>query len=362
VQSSSNRVIIASAGSGKTTFLVDQALSQPGKKIAILTYTNNNNNEIKKRFREKNGGTPKGVDVFTWFAFQLHECARPYQRSVYSKRRVKTINFPIGCSPKYVLYSNTEQYYFRNGDEIYSDKISRFVIDCEENSNGLVTRRLAEIYDDVYIDEFQDLAGYDLNLLERFLRTGIHLIIVGDPRQCTYTTNNSSKNRQYRGMGILDLVRKWEASHLCQIETHARSYRCNQKICDFADRLWPGMDRTVSNSSSATEHDGTFVVSKGNLHEYVKTFAPVILRYDSRTETHGYPALNFGEAKGLGFPRVLIIPHGPIRKYLTRGDVKDVAGSLEKFYVAVTRARHSVAFLHDGECGVGCVEWQPSYS
>lgn len=159
MQLSSNRVIIASAGSGKTTFLVDQALAQPGKKIAILTYTNNNINEIKKTFREKNGGIPKNVDVFTWFAFQLHECARPYQRSVYSKRRVKTINFPKGRSPKYVLYSNTEQYYFSNGDEIYSDKLSHFVIDCEEKSNGLMTRRLAEIYEDVYIDEFQDLAG-----------------------------------------------------------------------------------------------------------------------------------------------------------------------------------------------------------
>lgn len=362
MQSSSNRAIIASAGSGKTTFLVNQALSQPGKKIAILTYTNNNINEIKKSFREKNGGIPKDVDVFTWFGFQLHECARPYQRSVYSERRVRTINFPKGRSPRYVLHSNTEQYYFRNGDEIYSDKLSHFIIDCEEKSNGLVTQRLAEIYDDVYIDEFQDLAGYDLDLLEIFLRAGIHMTIVGDPRQCTYTTNNSAKNSQYRGMGILDLVRKWEASNLCQIETHAKSYRCNQKICDFADRLWPGMDKTVSHNRSATDHDGTFVVSKGNLHEYVRTFDPVILRYSSRTETHGYSALNFGNAKGLGFHRVLIIPHGPIRKYLIRGNVKDVEGSLEKFYVAVTRARQSVAFLHDGECGVGCVEWQPSYS
>lgn len=104
------------------------------------------------------------------------------------------------------------------------------------------------------------------------------------------------------------------------------------------------------------------MVAKDNLHEYVKTFAPVILRYNSKAETHGYRALNFGNAKGLGFPRVLIIPHGPITKYLIRGDVNDVEGSLAKFYVAITRARHSVAFLHDGECRVGCVEWQPSYS
>ena len=64
--------------------------------------------------------------------------------------------------------------------------------------------------------------------------------------------------------------------------------------------------------------------------------------------------------KGREFDRVLIIPHGPIKKYLRNGDLKHVQGSLAKFYVAVTRAKHSVAFLHDGMCSVDCTEWQPS--
>ena len=76
--------------------------------------------------------------------------------------------------------------------------------------------------------------------------------------------------------------------------------------------------------------------------------------------TYDYPALNFGDAKGLEFDRVLIIPHGPIKKYLKSGDVNNVKGSLSKFYVAVTRARYSVAFLYDEECSVGCTEWQPT--
>jgi len=50
MQSNSNSIVIASAGSGKTTFLVDEALSRPSKSIAILTYTNNNIAEIKKKF------------------------------------------------------------------------------------------------------------------------------------------------------------------------------------------------------------------------------------------------------------------------------------------------------------------------
>jgi DNA helicase-2/ATP-dependent DNA helicase PcrA len=357
MQSNSNRIVIASAGSGKTTFLVDEALSRPDKKIAIITYTNNNISEIKKKFYKKHGGIPKGVDVVPWFSFLLHECARPYQRSVYPQQRVKTIHFPKGRSPYWENYSDTEKYYFRDGDEIYSDKISRFVIDCETKSNGLVTKRLADIYDEIFIDEFQDLAGWDLVLLEVFMEAGIRMVIVGDPRQCTYTTNNAAKYSQYRGIRVLDLVRKWEENNLCQIENCARSYRCNQIICDFADMLWPDMEKAVSYNSTITGHDGIFVMSKNNVHEYIKRFSPALLQYDRRT---GYPALNFGNAKGLEFDRVLIIPHGPIKNYLKSGDVNDVSGSLEKFYVAVTRAKHSVAFLYDGECSIGCTEWQPT--
>src|ERR1039458_9694246 len=124
MQSTSNRLIIASAGSGKTTLLVREALSRPDKKIAILTYTNNNAAEIRKKFHEIRGGIPNLVEVTTWFAFLLHQCARPYQSSVYSKRRVKTICFPEGRSAPYIPHQDTDRYYFRNSDEIYSDKIS----------------------------------------------------------------------------------------------------------------------------------------------------------------------------------------------------------------------------------------------
>ncbi len=186
------------------------------------------------------------------------------------------------------------------------------------------------------------------------------MVIVGDPRQCTYTTNKAAKNSQYQGIGILKLIRKWKKNNLCQIKNHAISHRCNQKICDFADMLWPNMKKTKSLNNTATEHDGVFVVSKDNVREYVKRFSPALLRYNRNAKTYGYSALSFGNAKGLEFDRVLIIPHGPIKQYLQKGDVRDVEKSLEKFYVAVTRAKHSVAFLYDGKCSVDCIEWRPT--
>ena len=62
--------------------------------------------------------------------------------------------------------------------------------------------------------------------------------------------------------------------------------------------------------------------------------------------------MNFGIAKGLQFDRVLILPNNPIKKYLKTGDIKHVEKSKEKLCVAVTRARHSVAFVFDGRSPV----------
>jgi hypothetical protein len=66
------------------------------------------------------------------------------------------------------------------------------------------------------------------------------------------------------------------------------------------------------------------------------------------------PEWNFGKSKGLGFDRVLIYPTKPIIKYLKDGlltkVVKDkILPALEfpNFYVALTRARYSVAIVYD---------------
>lgn len=356
----SNRVIIASAGSGKTTSLVEEALSRPAKSIALVTYTIANCNEIKRKLHEQHGAIPSRVDVIRWFTFLLHECVRPYQRFMHPTRRIKGIHFVQNRSAKWVEKKKIRQYYFWNDEEIFSDKIAEFALGCDDASGGLVLARLSQLYDEVFIDELQDLSGYDMNLVERMLQTGIRMVMVGDPRQLTYTTSESPKNRQYRGVRIRNLISEWEKKGLCQAQTHAWSYRCNQLICDFADKLWPTMPNTESRNGDKTGHDGVFVVPKCYVDEYIGRFSPVVLRYSRTTkETYGKPALNFGYAKGLTCDRVLILPHGPIRKYLAGGDVDDVKASLERFYVAVTRARYSVAFAYDGECSVGCTPWKP---
>ncbi len=347
--SSENRVIIACAGSGKTTRLVKEALVNRDRRIAILTYTNNNARQITKKFGELNSGVPKHVEVLTWFAFLLRECVRPYQRSKYADKRIESLLFVNQRSARGIAEQDTGRYYFANGDLIYSDKIGRFVVECEKNSGHRVTARLGQIFTDVFIDEFQDVAGWDLDVVAGLLQSGIRVTLVGDPRQHIYSTNPSSKNEQYLGSGIVKLLSQWEQAGLCAVESMNGSHRCHSAICDFANSLWPGMDPMNSNRTDTTDHDGVCLVAESAVHNYIQRYRPQILRHDKRATTYGYEAFNFGLAKGLEFARVLIVPTEPIKKYLRTGSLSHVERSKDKLHVAVTRAQHSVAFVFDGQ-------------
>lgn len=354
---SENRVIVACAGSGKTTFLVKEALSNPDRRIAILTYTNNNMREISSRFGEMNSGVPKRVDVATWFTFLLHECARPYQQSKYAEKRIESIAWVNGRSTQGIAETDTRRYYFADGERIYPDKIAEFIIRCQETSGERVTARLQQIYTDVFIDEFQDLAGWDLDLIELLLRSGIRVTLVGDPRQHIYSTNPSPKNKQYLGIKVLKLVEKWEKNGLCQVVPMPGTRRCNQAICDFSNLLWPDAEQMSSLTTVTTDHDGVFLVAEDGVREYISRFDPQVLQYNKTAKSYGYAALNFGLAKGLQFDRVLIVPTGPIGKYLKTGKLEHVETSKDKLHVAVTRARHSVAFVYDGPSLIVAARW-----
>ena len=253
-------------------------------------------------------------------------------------------------SARGIAETKTRCHYFANGELIYSDKIAKFVVECEEKSHQSVTARLRQIYTDIFIDEFQDLAGWDLELIEMLLKSGIRITLVGDPRQHIYSTNPSSKNKQYLGIDVVKLAQRWERGGLCRIEpAMSGTYRCNQAICDFANGLWPGMDAMETLRNDTHDQAGVFLVPENAVEKYIQHLNPQVLRHNKRAKSYGCDALNFGIAKGLQFERVLIVPTVPIKRYLQTGDLKHLETSKDKLHVAVTRARHSVAFVLNGQ-------------
>lgn len=351
--SNKNIAILACAGSGKTRYIVDEALNLKNQKILITTYTLENLDQIRSFFIERAGYIPSNISIQSWFSFLLRECVRPYQNYLLNCGRIKSILFLKDDSEfkkmrdrlRYIPEAEEAHYITKKG-YIYDDKVSKFAFKCNEKSGGLIIKRLEKIFSHVFVDEGQDLAGYDLELLNLIMKSGLAFTIVGDPRQGTFITNRASKNKQYRRSNILRWLSKQEKSNHIKIEENNTCHRCNQIICDFADRLFPNLPRTISKNPDVTEHDGVFYIPRKEIGRYVEKYNPVILRYSKNTSTLELPATNIGLSKGKTFDRVLILPTNKMLKYFKTQNLDD-AGDVVKLYIAVTRARNSVTFVID---------------
>lgn len=335
----SNKAVVACAGSGKTTLIVSEALKVKDSNVLITTYTNENIDQIKQSIIEQNGFIPQNIYVVPWFTFLLRDGVRPYQNCMSASPRVESILFQSTLS----RFHRKDDYFTKN-NYIYSTKLSEFVYECNLKSGGLVIKRLEKIYSHIFIDELQDFAGYDLNFFEELFNSAIEIVAVGDPRQSTFATNNSSKNSKYKGSKIYDWLQEQEQKGNIIIEEKTDCHRCNQIICDLADLLYPALPKTTSKNTATTGHDGIFLVKRSELDEYIKQHQPFLLKYDKRTKTGVHTALNIGLSKGRTYDRVLVFPTKNMVQFVNTKD-NTKAGDISKLYVAITRARHSVAFV-----------------
>lgn len=349
--SPNNLAVVAAAGSGKTEYIVNEALGAPDtRRVLITTYTTRNCDEIMGRVKRDGGCKPANVAVQGWFSFVMNQAARPYQAAVTGQIDYgRSLDFK-GSRPRYVARANWRAYYFNHHRDFRRDHVSELAFRANEATGGLVIRRLEALYDEILIDEFQDLSGYDLNFLDLLFKSNIRVILVGDPRQHTYSTTNSSKNRQHVGDAMMGWLKKRATAGTLKIESRSESWRCNQAICDWADALYPRLSPTTSRNQSPTGHDGIFLLSSDTMPRYAEKFSPVVLRWQKNSNTQGLTAINIGESKGSTCDRVLVATTATMRQYIRSRDPSCLTHETRaKLYVAVTRARHSVALEVDPE-------------
>jgi DNA helicase-2/ATP-dependent DNA helicase PcrA len=277
----------------------------------------------------------------------LRHFVRPYQNFLYDQR-VASIHFVNSKSAQYSKSTDIRKHYFSaKSDLIYSDKIAKFACEAIKKSAGAPLRRLEQIFDHIFVDESQDLAGYDLDLIELLLKSKIQVTLVGDHRQATYSTNSADRHKQYRGADIVKKFQEWGTANLCEIEYQNFSHRCIQPICDFADQFHPSAPKTVSKNENITAHDGIFAVRKSQVVAYADKYSPQTLQYNRTAKKVVGKPINYGAAKGMTFERTLVYPHGKLTKFLETGKLDDAGKELDKIYVAITRAKQSVAFVVD---------------
>ncbi|OAV62882.1 UvrD-helicase domain-containing protein [Enteractinococcus helveticum] len=348
-------VQLAVAGSGKTREIVERINAQPsGTTSLAVTYTLQGQDVIRSRLPNR---LLSEHETMGWFSFLSRHIVRPYL----------PLKFP-GINPRglHPVYSQDDiprgrsgwKYYYDDDHQPYSSRLATLAKLIIELTAGAPIKRLERIYDYIYIDEFQDLGGNDLVVLEGLMNSKINVLLVGDVRQAVLETSRSDRlNKDYRGVKIVDWFRKRQAAGQCHIVPNDVTNRFNQKIADFSDFIHDpklSLPNTTSAFRETTGHDGVFLVDEQHADAYSASFEqrPTVLRY--QRSSRGVPdgeLLTFGMAKGITRDRVIVYATGPFRKLLKSREVlasKSACG----FYVAVTRARYSVAIVTTGAAKV----------
>lgn len=364
-----NRLVIAAAGSGKTTYLVEEALKIRDQRVLITTYTESNEAEIRQKFFDLAGRIPANVVITTWFSLLITHGVLPFQGGVFdfpvrgmhfvqSQSAVRYVNgqgFNV-CWPDHDI----ARHYFDPGRQVYSDKLSKLVMQCDEKHSGAVFDRLSRVFPHVFVDEVQDLAGYDLDVLEALARSPVRLLMVGDPRQVTYLTHHERRHGKYVNGGIAAFLRTLPKKLKIEVDETSlgRSHRNSALICEISSKLYPEYAAVeacgcVACRQRGATNTGLFILRTADYAHYLASVRPLQLRdaIDSAGVDPSAPAMNFGESKGRGFDHVVILPTSPMKKWLAdpKSDLKPQ--SRARFYVAITRARHSVAIAMDWKEG-----------
>lgn len=344
-----NHLTLAVAGARKTQGIIEAcAAASVDQRILILTYTRANQVELKLRLAQL-VGTRANIEVVGWFSFLIRHFVRPFLPFVFRGKRVTGFEFEGG--PQRFESNESYKRYFTSSGMVRRVHLPQLATFVESKSGGAAVRCLERLYDKIYIDEVQDLCGYDLEILSLLMESSVPVDMVGDVRQAVLATNERErKNKQYMYMRIWDWFRLQERKNVLTIAQSCESWRCRQEIAQFADSLFDsswGFDATTSHNQTVTDHDGIFLIRSEDIDAYVDYYDPLFLRYGANSgPTGSYGLMNFRLSKGLSRKHVLVWPTAKINGLITKEKAL-APPDAALLYVAVTRAEQSVAFVVD---------------
>lgn len=339
-----DRIIIASAGAGKTQHIVERAY-EFHEPVLITTYTEENTFEIASRFYELFGSIPKHVTILPWYTFLIRYLIKPYQNNFCPSNITGT--FQVDGSSAIGTKKDNPEHYFTSNLRLYTDKVGELAYKFNADFEGFPLENLSRIFSHIFIDEMQDMGGYDLEMLKAFITSPVNITAVGDPRQSTYLTSNASKNKGKNKINILESFRGLDVD--IDKETLITNHRCCPEICEYSNSLYPDFTQARSDAFYEDDHKGIFIVRPQDVRQYLEKYKPLqlIFRRDSKHYLKDFPNMTIGKSKGKSFQRTLLSLPNTHCDYMFKGKRNLPPTSLASLYIALTRARISEAIIYD---------------
>lgn len=329
------RIVLAVAGSGKTSHLV--ANLDVVQRFLIVTYTESNHDNLRSKIIQRFGYFPANITLYTYFRFLHGFCYRPFLRSM---KNTKGVTFKLPPTlPRYAL--TDDRRFITSSRRLYANRLAKFI----EQSNlvDAVIARMEKYFDVFFVDEVQDFAGHDFNFLMAISVAKLHATFVGDFFQHTFDTSrdgnvNASLHDDYSAY-----IAKFKAAKL-KVDTDSlnKSHRCSKSVCDFiTEKIGIPIEAHDDRESVVTYEDGPAAVLA--LYKDPHT---VKLFYE---EHHKYACYsqNWGASKGVDrYQDVCVVLNPANVKAWQDGSFRNInTKTRNKLYVACSRARGNLTFV-----------------
>lgn len=331
-----HQVILAVAGSGKTTHIINSI--DPSKSNLILTYTENNYRNLRNRIASQYDGLPEGTRVYTYFTFLYSFCLRPLCGDKLGLRGI-SFNDPSEFSSR---QKNTSlRRYIDSHGRIYSCRIASFLLNF--NLIDEVKARIKKYFDYLYVDEVQDFTGGDFNFLMAIASGNTDSLLVGDFYQHTFGTSHDGNLNKNLYKDFETYKKRLKDSGLSIDETTlSHSYRCSKTTCEFVTNELGIEIGSHQDDTSVLElvDDESWAEAIFHQEHIVKLFYQSHNRYPCFSE-------NWGASKGLdNYDSVCVILNKNTEKLFRNEKLNDLAPTTRnKLYVACTRARSELFFI-----------------
>lgn len=327
------RVVLAVAGSGKTKKIIDKL--ELDSRTLIVTYTINNTSNIKRRIIDKFGFIPSGIRVYTYFSFLMRFCVRPI---VGHKWRIKGTSFD---NPPRFAKKDNPSHYMTPRRRLYHSRIAKLIV--SEDMVKDVIKRIEKYYDFLCIDEVQDFAANDFNLLCELAQLNIEVLLVGDFYQHTFDTSRDGIIRKNLHQNYAKYFSEFKKMGFeVDLVSLSASHRCSPTICKFVNDILA----IPMESHRVDEVNIELVTDACRVHELV-TDNSIIKLFDKESNKYIGWTDNWGNTKGLDdFQDVCVVINASIEKGYKLDDLSNLAPlTHKKLYVACTRAKGNLYFI-----------------
>jgi DNA helicase II / ATP-dependent DNA helicase PcrA len=329
-------VMLAVAGSGKTSKIVKELNNE--KRSLLITYTENNLKNLRRKIIEKFGHFPDNIFLFSYFTFLYSFCLKPF---LWRDARPNGINWKNPPAWTMHISRDKEQFYFDMNRRLYHNRIAKLLE--VRGIVKMVNSRIEKYFDILFIDEVQDFGGHDFNFLSSIASANLDMLFVGDFFQHTFDTSRDGVVNKSLHDDFDNYVKRLQKMGLnVDYQTLNKSHRCSPTVCAF-------LTEKLGIKIESHRPDETLIqlVETANdiqrLHNCMKT---VKLFYKEHY-TYGCYSRNWGDSKGEDhYSDVCIILNKTSYDSFKKGSLNDLnPQTRNKFYVACSRTRNDLYFV-----------------